>query len=159
MHTMKNFRIKTLLFIVVSYIFLIILPSIVCGANWVLVKSDEDNVSYYDSASIKIDKQKKIINVVFLTENTSKHKKDIENDMKNQNLPGGGQIVDAYMYYLSLNYNNSLFYIHKYIVNFGDEWQDLTKLSKQSLNWQNLKSDSDFHLLLIKIIEDYSINK
>jgi hypothetical protein len=64
MSILKGFKLfQVFLVVSVSLVGLTTLPSNGYGDEWVLIKRDENISSYYNSSSIKIDKENKIIEV------------------------------------------------------------------------------------------------
>jgi hypothetical protein len=127
-----------------------------CNDKWVHAGNNDNNIIYYNPSSVKIDRQKNIINVsskwVFTDEGKIRFSKNIkEND--NQKLID----IDHSIILYSFNYKD-----FKYIIKSIREYSKSDKIlySDKSLHeWRDVPPNSVIDLLLRKIIQKYKIKR
>lgn len=140
----------------VSLVCLTILPSSSYGADWVYVDRDKESTQYYQSSSVKIDKQKNTIEVWVRHVFTDKGKSDF---LEKQNIKIKQKYIDInyqLKHYL-LNYKeikSSTLFIAYY------SKSDSLLFHREYLpEWKNIIPDSYLDKLTKQLVKDYNIKK
>src|SRR4030066_1602273 len=149
MYILRILKLKTIYLVVsVNYIFLLTLPSIVYGANWVFVKSNENYTTYYNSSSINIDRQIKFIRVLIKDVYTANGKDDFLNDNKKR---------------LNINrYRNFAYDTTLYSINYKEmkcSMRQLTHYTKSGYVLKDIEFPSNWDDILPDSLGDYVLIK
>jgi hypothetical protein len=142
---------QVFLVVSVSLVGLTTLPSNGYGDEWVLIKRDENISSYYNSSSIKIDKENKIIKVwvkdIFTEKGRINYLKDL------------GSIRQKYyedikweLFLYSINYNNRQWCINV-VKRYSKSGAVLFDVD-YPIKWHNIE---DGNVTFNKILQDYQI--
>jgi hypothetical protein len=127
-----------------------------CNDKWVRAANNDNNIIYYNPSSVKIDKQKKIINVSTKWVFTDKGKIDFSKKIDGNDKQKLKDIDHSIILY-SFNYK---------------EWKcNITNITEYNKSGKQLYSDESVHewsdipinsvidLLLIKILQKYNIKR
>jgi hypothetical protein len=127
-----------------------------CNDKWVRATNNDNNVIYYNPASVKIDKQKKIINVstkwIFTEKGKINFSKNI-NDVDNQKIKD----IDHSIILYSFNYKEwkcNIIKITEYIKSGKEIYSD-----ESTHEWRDIPPNGIINLLLNKIIQNYNIKR
>jgi hypothetical protein len=129
-------------------------------SNWVRIDSNKDYSNYYDSSSINVDKNIKIIKIWVKEVFTAKGKSLILDKMRESSATIGKMKTLKYsISYLSINYNENTYHLNEitYYAKPGEVLYN-NVYSKKS-DWKNISSDKKFEFLLNKILQDFSLEK
>jgi hypothetical protein len=153
----RVFQLKAKFFLVlVCLVSLINFPSNGYGDDWVLIKKDENISEYYNSSSIKIDKENQTIKVWIKKIYSEKGRINYLKDL--------GSIKQSYykdiktdLYLLLLNYNKWQFsQIH--IKRYSKSNEELFDY-EYPMKWYNIDKDSDTDFLINRLLSDYKIKR
>ena len=127
-----------------------------CDDKWVLAARNDNNVIYYDSDSVKIDKQKKIINVSTKWTFTDKGKIGFSANIKDDDKLKSKDIDYSIILY-TFNYKEW----KCNITNITEYTKSGKKLysNKSTHEWKKIAPNSIIGLLLNKIIQQYNIER
>jgi hypothetical protein len=127
-----------------------------CGDDWVLISSNENINSYYNSSSIKIDKENKIIKVWVKDIYTEKGRIEYLKDL--------GSIKQKYykdikydLVLLLLNYKEWK-YSSNHLIRYSTA-SDVLFDYEYPLKWISIDPNSGEDLLFNNIIKDYKIER
>ena len=157
MSILRGFKFfRLILVILVSLVFLTI--SLLKGYcdDWVLVDNNKDYTTYYNSSSVKIYKQQKIIKVWGKDVYTEKGKIDVLKNIEGIEKRKYSDINHTLTLFLfdykewKMSLNNIIHYS-----NSGDVLFDKNYLTK----WNDMKPESESDLFLNKILKDYNIQR
>jgi hypothetical protein len=127
-----------------------------CDEEWVQTGSNINNIIYYNPSSVKIDKEKKIINVstkwVFTDKGKIGFPKNI-NDKDNRKLKD----IDHSIIVYSFNYKE-----WKSTISNITEYSKSGKIlydNKSSHEWRDIPHNSVIDLLLNKLLQKYNLKR
>jgi hypothetical protein len=127
-----------------------------CNDKWVRAAHNDNNVIYYNPASVKIDKQKKIINVstkwIFTNKGKIGFSKNIK-DIDNKKLKD----IDHSIILYSFNYKEWKCNIIK-ITEYNKSGKDIYS-DESTHEWRDIPSPGVIDLLLNKILKNYNIKR
>jgi hypothetical protein len=157
MYILRDFNLSRLILVIsLSLISLATLFSIGYCDDWVFVTSNEDFTQYYDSSSVKIDKQNKTIEVWVKLVFSDKGKIDF---LENK----GSKIKHKY---IDINYQ-----LKHYLLNYNELKSSISFISYYSKSdkllfhreyipeWKNIIPDNYLDKLIYKLLEDYNIQR
>jgi hypothetical protein len=128
-----------------------------CSDDWVYVMSVEDYTIYYNSSSIKIDKQNHIIKVWVKDVLTNKGRDNLlkksDSVIKDKNIKDFNHILRLLLLDYrdwKFSYNNITYYKKSGDVLLGRELP---------IEWKSIPPDSVFDYLFNKMCEDYNIKR
>jgi hypothetical protein len=159
MYNNRGLNVKTtFIVIVVSLISFTLFASITYGSNWVFVKTNDNFTIYYDSDSIKIDKNRNIISVKVVRVYSDNYISNLDNLFKN--LKGVKtnkytEVSHSLQSYL-INYKEL-----KYRVINMKHYSNSGKILSEgnSIPWTNIKPDSEVDILANQILENNDIQR
>ena len=144
------------LVILASLVSLITLPSIVYGDDWVYVGKVDYFTLYYNSSSLKIDKQNKTIKVwvkfVYTEKGKIRFLKDYDSIKKQEYID-----INHSLYLYLLDYKN-LKYDITHMTDYSKSGNAL-KDNEYPINLVDIIPDSTGDVLINKVIKDYNIQK
>lgn len=148
---------KTIFFVIlVSLVSLTTFPLNGYCDDWVLIKRNENISSYYNSSSIKIDKENKIIKVWVKDVYTEKGRINYLKDL--------GSIKQSY--YKDIKVDLGLYLLNykkwQYCTNYLKRYSksgDVLFDNEYPIKWYNIDPDSDENLSFNKILQDYKIQR
>ena len=127
-----------------------------CNDKWVRAANNDNNVIYYNPSSVKIDKQKKIINVSTKWVFTGKGKNDFSkriNDNDKQKLKDIDHSIILYLF----NYKESKCNITG-ITEYTKSGKKLYS-DESAHEWSDIPPNSVIDSLLNKILQKYNIKR
>lgn len=127
-----------------------------CNDRWIRAANNDNNVIYYNLSSVKIDKQKKIINVSTKWVFTDKGKIDFSKNIKDNDKQKLKDIDHSIILY-SFNYNEckcNITGITEYTKSGEKLYSD-----ESAHEWRDISPNSVIDLLLNKILQKYNIKR
>ena len=147
---------KTIFFVIlVSFVSVTQLPFNGYCDEWVNVVSNEYESVYYNSSSVKIDKQNKIINVLLKTVFTDEGRINFLRRFSDFDKPKFS-VIDHTLVFQLINYKELKYSMTK--ITFISLPDNVLLDTKPPLEWVNIKSDSTGDIVLKKILNEYNIN-
>ncbi len=127
-----------------------------CNDKWVNAASNDNNVIYYNPASVKIDKQKKIINVSTKWTFTEKGKIGFSKNIKDNDHKNIKDIDHSIILYI-FNYKEWKCNISK-ITEYNKSGKKLYG-DESEHEWKKIPHNSIIDSLLNKLLQEYNIKK
>ncbi len=158
MSILSGFRLSRLfLVILLSLVFLTTIPPKGSCDDWVKIGDTEDYTVYYNSSSVKIDKQNKIINVLIKHVYTEKGKQNMLDKFKNHINVAPYKDINYSQIFFLINYHELKGCIN-HIIHYSKSRKVLDDTTFPD-NWRNIPSDSLVNTVLNKILNEYNIKR
>ena len=127
-----------------------------CSDKWVRAANNDNNVIYYNPSSVKIDQQKKIINVSTKWVFTNKGKNEFSKNIKDNDNKKLKDINHSIILY-SFNYKEwkcNIIAITEYNKSGKELYSD-----ESAHEWRDIPPKGVINLLLNKILQKYNIKR
>lgn len=158
MPKLRSFKLFQVVFVILTLLISLfaLLSEGYCNDKWVRAANNDNNIIYYNPASVKIDKQKKIIDVstkwVFTDKGKIDFSKNIQ-DKENKKLKDIDHSIISYSFkYKELKCN---------IINITEFTKSGNKLysDESSHEWRDIPPDGIINTLLNNILQKYNIKR
>ena len=155
LRSFKPFKVVFVILTLLISLFALLLDGY-CNDKWVRAANNDNNIIYYNPASVKIDKQKNIIDVSTKWVFTDKGKKDFLKNIKakeNKKLKDIDHSIIVYLFKFKERKCN--------IINITEYNKSGNKLySDESLHeWRDIPTDGIINTLLNNILQKYNIER